>query len=101
MRALRKGSIPVVTVAQLPATRRLARVPPAGVAFLICGLALLIAPNAPGAPPTTAAVTDLGTLGGSISVAGTINASGEIVGGSTTAGGLSHAYLWAGGSMTD
>lgn len=46
-------------------------------------------------------VTDLGTLGGTISIATSINASGEITGGSTNASGAYHAFLYSAGKMTD
>jgi probable HAF family extracellular repeat protein len=46
-------------------------------------------------------VTDLGTLGGSESIATAINASGEITGGATNASGSYHAFLYKNGSMTD
>jgi len=46
-------------------------------------------------------VTDLGTLGGSESIATAINASGEITGGATTTAGAYHAFLYANGSMKD
>jgi probable HAF family extracellular repeat protein len=46
-------------------------------------------------------VTDLGTLGGSNSIADGINASGQVVGYSATTGGDSHAFLYSGGIMTD
>ncbi|MHB8069256.1 MAG: BACON domain-containing protein [Desulfobaccales bacterium] len=46
-------------------------------------------------------MTDLGTLGGTGSRAYAINDSGQIVGGSTTASGQSHAFLYSGGVMTD
>src|SRR2546422_1055093 len=45
-------------------------------------------------------ITDLGTLDGS-SVAYGINASGQVVGGSVTSSGDSHAVLWQSGVMTD
>src|SRR4029077_4816630 len=46
-------------------------------------------------------ITDLGTLGGSLSGAGSVNASGQVTGFAYTATGLSHAYLYTGGQMQD
>jgi probable HAF family extracellular repeat protein len=46
-------------------------------------------------------MVDLGTLGGTWSVALGINASGEIVGGSLTASGNVHAFSYSGEKMTD
>jgi probable HAF family extracellular repeat protein len=46
-------------------------------------------------------MTDLGTLGGTGSVATAINASGQVVGYSTTASGQTDAFLYANGVMTD
>src|SRR4051794_27982057 len=52
--------------------------------------------------PTSYTVTDLGTLGGSYTVPGAINASGQVVGTSlTTADAAVHAFLWANGKMQD
>jgi probable HAF family extracellular repeat protein len=45
--------------------------------------------------------TNLGTLGGSTSAAHDVNLLGQIVGESQTAGGQTHAFLWARGRMTD
>ncbi|MFG1603885.1 hypothetical protein [Actinoplanes sp. NPDC049265] len=45
--------------------------------------------------------TDLGTLGGLESVPADINERGWIVGTSQTAAGVSHAFLWRDGRMTD
>src|SRR5690242_12965143 len=47
-------------------------------------------------------VQDLGTLGGSFSLAGGMNEEGSVVGFSTVAGnGAVHAFLWRSGEMTD
>jgi len=46
-------------------------------------------------------VSSLGTLGGASSLAEGINDFGDVVGFSTTAGGLQHAFLYSGGSMID
>lgn len=46
-------------------------------------------------------VTDLGTLGGSVSLAYGVNASGQVVGGSTAADGSPHAFLYTAGTMQD
>jgi probable HAF family extracellular repeat protein len=46
-------------------------------------------------------IVNLGTLGGGYSEAFAINASGQIVGDSATASNGSHAFLWAGGVMSD
>jgi len=46
-------------------------------------------------------MTDLGTLGGRDSTALAINARGEVVGESSTARGLEHAFLWKNGTMRD
>jgi len=46
-------------------------------------------------------VTDLGTLGGNLSVANAVNDLGQVVGESNTATGEKHAFLWEQGVMTD
>ena len=46
-------------------------------------------------------MTDLGTLGGTVSYARGINDSGQVVGYSYTSSGIYHAFLWQNGSMTD
>lgn len=50
----------------------------------------------------TYGLVDLGTLpGGSMSSAQAINSSGQVVGGSTTASGNQHAFLYSNGTMYD
>jgi len=44
---------------------------------------------------------DLGTLGGTYSVANAINERGQVVGISGTAAGRFHAFMWQDGVMTD
>src|ERR1700683_4682061 len=46
-------------------------------------------------------ITDLGTLGGSFSLANGINASGQVVGFSSTADATVGAFLYSGGEMTN
>jgi probable HAF family extracellular repeat protein len=46
-------------------------------------------------------ITDLGTLGGCISIAAAINERGQIVGRSRTAAGDWHGFLWEAGAMRD
>jgi probable HAF family extracellular repeat protein len=46
-------------------------------------------------------VTDLGTLGGTDSVARAINDSGQVTGYAATADGAHHAFLWNGSAMQD
>lgn len=46
-------------------------------------------------------MTDLGTLGGSVTEPYDINERGQVVGWSVTATGKTHAFLWENGKMTD
>jgi probable HAF family extracellular repeat protein len=46
-------------------------------------------------------MTDLGTLGGTMSEAAGINDLGQVVGQASLANGYSHAFLWSSGHMTD
>jgi probable HAF family extracellular repeat protein len=48
----------------------------------------------------TYTITDLGTLGGTLSAAEAINTTGKITGYSTPAVGSARAFLWTGGGMT-
>jgi probable HAF family extracellular repeat protein len=50
---------------------------------------------------TAYTITDLGTLGGAVSVGLGLNASGQVTGYSDTATGGQHAFLYSGGAMTD
>ena len=66
--------------------------------MLAFGMALGARPAA----ATTYVITDLGTLGGTTSNATGINASGQVVGSSTTAGDtVTHAFLYSAGTMLD
>ena len=46
-------------------------------------------------------ITDLGTLGGTGTLGVAMNASGQVTGGSATADGAGHAFLWDGTRMRD
>jgi probable HAF family extracellular repeat protein len=46
-------------------------------------------------------ITDLGTLGGELSVATAVSRTGSVAGYSLTASGRQHAFRWSGGRMTD
>ncbi len=60
------------------------------------------AANRTAVAPTGYTITDLGTLGGSTSMANAINTSGQIAGTSTITGdAASHAYLWSSGTLQD
>jgi probable HAF family extracellular repeat protein len=82
------------------ASRRSFALRSTGPAVIICCLTALARPTLP------ATITDLGTLGGNYSQAFGINASGQVVGysvtaGSSTAGASQDAFLYSGGTMTD
>ena len=68
-------------------------------AFGVVIAAVLIGAGAPASLATAAAPTptaiDLGTLGGTFSIANAVNARGQVVGNSTTAGDAAgHAFSW-------
>jgi probable HAF family extracellular repeat protein len=60
---------------------------------LLAGLAI--------AEPPHYTVTDLGTLGGTFSIAFGINNAGQVAGGATVPGGAEHPFFWDDGHMTD
>ena len=62
-------------------------------------ITLMVAQAAAAAPSLQ--LIDLGTLGGSYSVAIDLNAHGQVVGTSGLAAGGSHAFLWENGTLTD
>src|ERR1700687_4386407 len=75
-----------------------------GARALLCvGLLLACSSMAASAGAQTFVGTNLGTLGGTISVANALNVSGQVVGYSTTAGdAATHAFSWTpGGAMVD
>jgi probable HAF family extracellular repeat protein len=66
-----------------------------GKSLVCCGIVFtLVATTASGQAPSYT-VHDLGTLGGASSKAIAINASGQVVGNSTTAAGVNHAFRTA------
>jgi probable HAF family extracellular repeat protein len=76
------------------------------------GLAVALAYFAPVAAAQTVAaadtvararytITDLGDLGGDLSVATAVNNLGQVVGYGMTAGGAQHAFVWTNGVITD
>ena len=72
------------------------------VAAWLAATGALPAVGARGAPPHPVVHrVELGTLGGTGSVATDINDHGQVVGHSTTADGVDHAFVWQHGAMTD
>src|SRR5216684_2174768 len=72
-------------------------------AILCIGLLVACSSIAASAGAQTVVATDLGTLGGTISVANAVNANGQVVGYATTAGNATtHAFSWTQvGGMVD
>jgi probable HAF family extracellular repeat protein len=66
-------------------------------------LAVVLLPSAEASTEQASAyaVRDLGTLGGTVTAAGDVNALGQVVGFSMTGEGYLHAFLWDRGTMTD
>ena len=64
-------------------------------------LMMSISLGRPVAAPDGITITDLGTLGGTLSEARGNNNLGQVVGYSWTTSGPAHAFLWEGGVMTD
>jgi probable HAF family extracellular repeat protein len=70
-------------------------------AFALAVVLLPSASAAPNARDAKYAVRDLGTLGGTVTAAGDVNALGQIVGFSMTTDGFLHGFVWDRGVMTD
>src|SRR5262245_3073785 len=86
---------------RIPAVRRIMklqthRFPTNWVLIFKLASAVVLLAYAASASAQTYHLTDLGTIGGSQSVANAINASGQVVGYSLTSGGDTHAFLYSG-----
>src|SRR5688572_24305197 len=84
----------------MASVRGLRLVPPVGVLVTIILVFTLSNPGSRAAAPQSYGITDLGTLGGRVTVAYGVNDAGQVVGYSTTAF-QTHAFLWQNGQMTD
>jgi probable HAF family extracellular repeat protein len=73
----------------------------AGVALVAVAASVAAVSGAPGSVQARWVMTDLGTLGGSFSVALALNERGQVAGTSRTANGQTHVFLWEKGRMTD
>jgi len=72
-----------------------------GISFFLCALLLLVV-NCPGySAEIQYAVSDLGTLGGSLIYASGLNNSGQVVGNCSTTNGARRAFVYANGHLTD
>jgi probable HAF family extracellular repeat protein len=71
-----------------------------GICIHICGFVIAFA-IAGSARAATYQITDLGTLGGTVSYAFDVNIHGDVVGQSTTTTGETRAFLYHNGSMTN
>ena len=71
-----------------------------GAALVMCASSGVVSQSPESSDTYT--ITDLGTLGGTVSSAAAINASGQVVGWARIPGdAAAHAFLWQDGSMTD
>ena len=73
-------------------------IPRITIAMIVIVILMIVQPVSADSQYT---ITDLGTLGGTFSNARAINDNMQIVGGSDTSAGETHAYIWENGIMTD
>jgi probable HAF family extracellular repeat protein len=81
--------------------RALWRTLPAVLPAVLLGVVAVPAAPAAAAPPRPVTVTDLGSFGGSVTVATAVNERGQVVGYSQNADGENRAFLWQNGRLTD
>src|SRR6476619_7179343 len=69
--------------------------------FTTCSIALIVLAITGSTRADTYSIVDLDTLGGTISHAFGMNTYGDVVGSSTIASGIQHAFLYHNGTMSD